>query len=145
VVDPTPFRKPAPDPESEFATPPEMEAAFVLKQRRDAATRRYNNPLRKMGFAHVSEDMFSAMPDPAMRLWLTCLMHSNFPSTRNRRDGWFILAPPALRAVGLEDRKNRAKAAKRLIDRNILETRQPSAGTSLEYRLRPVAQWLPPP
>jgi hypothetical protein len=107
------------------------------------------NAVPKRGFARITEDMIPLMGSlggPAVVLWMVCIMYSGRRRTI-RAEGWMKLPGVVWQQVGLGDRAQRARATKRLIARDLVETRQATPGSALEYRLRPFALWkvAPPP
>lgn len=110
---------------------------------RKAATRAFKRPDRAQGFARIPEGQipaFAKVWGASLGLGLILLQRSNLRGVR-QNDGWDVLPRVVLQHMGLENRDVRRRVVRRLVSQGVLEIRQPSPGTALEYRLRPVTQW----
>jgi hypothetical protein len=108
---------------------PEVRQKVVA--RNETATTGGRKPL----YAYVPEAMFGLF-DPRDGFLLVLLMRARLSRTR-RNDGWIKVPATAFEKIGLANRFSRASIVRRLAADGVLETRRPTPGAALEYRLRP--------
>jgi hypothetical protein len=132
---------------SKYARLSSDERAMLEKAsaRARAAREAQPTPRAKQEFARVTYDMLPrliGLGGPAVCLFLIMVMYSGRLRTR-RAGGWFALPGTATSHIGLADRRVRSDVVRQLVTHGILETRQPTPGSSLEYRLRQSSSFDP--